>query len=113
LPRFHEGIERVVKCAGEEVVALMCSEKEPLDCHRTVLICRHLRDRGLRIHHILADGSIEEHEETERRMIRLAGIEKDLFHSDATEAGLIDRSYEALGKEIAYRAAPSESATQR
>ena len=37
-------------------VALMCAEKEPLACHRTVLVGRHLAARGVAVAHILADG---------------------------------------------------------
>lgn len=102
LPRFREGIDRLVKGANEYMIALMCAEKEPLECHRTVLVCRHLRKRGLRIGHILADGSVEEHEQTERRMMEMMDIRPSIFRPDATEDDLIEQAYEALGKEIAY-----------
>jgi uncharacterized protein (DUF488 family) len=104
LPLFRQGLERVLTCARADVVALMCSEKEPLDCHRTVLVCRQLRPYGLPIRHILADGRIEEHAETEHRLMQLMGIsprQGDLFSS--TE-DLLEQAYEARGREIAYRA---------
>ena len=45
----------------------MCAEREPLECHRFLLVSRALHDRGVPLRHILADGSIEPHAETERR----------------------------------------------
>ena len=36
----------------------MCAEKEPLDCHRTVLVSRRLAERGAPIEHLLADGTV-------------------------------------------------------
>jgi hypothetical protein len=51
----------------------MCAEREPLDCHRTMLVARHLKALGLSIRHILANGTIEEHETTERRLVERMG----------------------------------------
>ena len=58
---FREGVRQVIRRAGERHVVLMCSEKEPLDCHRTLLISRVLTARDLGIGHILADGGLESH----------------------------------------------------
>ena len=104
LPLFREGIDRLIKGADQYNIALMCAEKEPLDCHRTVLVCRHLRPHGFHIRHILADGGLEEHADAEKRLMRLMGITADLFRPDVTEADLIEQAYEARGKQIAYRA---------
>jgi uncharacterized protein (DUF488 family) len=103
LPLFREGIDRLMKGVAEYTIALMCAEKEPLDCHRTVLVCRHLRLHGLHIQHILADGSLEEHRQTEKRMMRMVGISPELFRQDLGEADLIQQAYEVRGKQIAYR----------
>lgn len=35
---FLDGIERVRKGAEQYRIALMCAEKEPLECHRTLLV---------------------------------------------------------------------------
>src|SRR5712691_7200087 len=55
---FQDGIKRVEKGVKEFRIALMCAEKEPLDCHRTILVSRKLFDDGLIINHILSDGQI-------------------------------------------------------
>ncbi|MCL2716981.1 MAG: DUF488 domain-containing protein, partial [Alphaproteobacteria bacterium] len=58
---FLRGIERVISGASRYRVALMCAEKEPLDCHRTILVSRSLFECGVPIRHILADGTTEDH----------------------------------------------------
>lgn len=103
LPLFHKGIERLIKGVERFTIALMCAEKEPLDCHRTVLVCRHLRPHDLHIRHILADGTLEEHADAEKRLMKMMGITRELFEQDVTEQELIERAYEERGKQIAYR----------
>ena len=70
-PLFKQGIDRVVTGAGKFRVALMCAEKEPLDCHRTLLVSRALEQRGGSIAHILADGSVEPHAHAMTRLTRI------------------------------------------
>lgn len=81
-PAFRAGIERVRQDAASQRIALMCAEKEPLDCHRTLLVSRALEAAGSPIAHILADGSLEMHADAMTRLMRLAGLpEGDLFRS--------------------------------
>ncbi|MBN2130430.1 MAG: DUF488 domain-containing protein [Sedimentisphaerales bacterium] len=70
LPAFREGLVRVLERAGRQTLALMCAEKEPLDCHRMILVCRRLRGPGIAIRHVLADGTAEDHADAERRLLR-------------------------------------------
>jgi uncharacterized protein (DUF488 family) len=83
-PAFKAGIARVLAGAEKFRVALMCAEKEPLDCHRTLLVSRALQSVGAEITHILADGSLESQEKTMSRLVGLVGLSKeDLFqHND-------------------------------
>ncbi|OGT83057.1 MAG: hypothetical protein A3H91_00055 [Gammaproteobacteria bacterium RIFCSPLOWO2_02_FULL_61_13] len=79
---FAAGIERVVRGAGEFTIALMCAEKEPGECHRTILISPALALRGLMVRHILADGSLEDHEAVMKRLGRTEEFpQRDLFGS--------------------------------
>lgn len=70
-PDFHAGLDRLVLEAARSRVCMMCSEREPLECHRCLLIARALAARGLNVGHILHDGSIEPHAATERRLLAL------------------------------------------
>jgi len=75
---FKAGINQIKTDLAASRVALMCAEKEPLDCHRTILICRHLRDEDLTIKHILADGYLEDQHHAEKRLIDKFKISEDL-----------------------------------
>ncbi len=72
-PSFERGIETLLGALAEQPVALMCRERDPLDCHRLHLICRYLRPMALDIRHILPDGEVERHGTTERRLLERAG----------------------------------------
>ncbi|MBF2760551.1 MAG: DUF488 domain-containing protein [Ectothiorhodospiraceae bacterium AqS1] len=69
-PWFRRGLARVLGQAKSFEIALMCAEKEPLHCHRTLLVSRALAKEGAKIVHILADGSAETHRETMERLMR-------------------------------------------
>ena len=75
---FLEAIARLIKQSARQRVALMCAERDPINCHRFLLIARHLASRGVGVNHILSDGQIENHTDTERRMIGTKS-QADLF----------------------------------
>jgi len=60
-------------------LCLMCAEREPLDCHRCLLVGRALAERGFKLGHILVDGTIEPHVTSEERLLARAGGSDDLF----------------------------------
>jgi uncharacterized protein (DUF488 family) len=99
-PDFVRGIERLVRGAQSERIAVMCAEGEPLDCHRTVLIARVLTEHGVTVDHIHGDGRIETQTAAmERLMVRFGLGEADLFRTPA------ERLQEALSRQehrIAY-----------
>ena len=60
----------------------MCAEKEPLECHRTLLVARALAEGGIAVEHILPDGRLESHEATMERLLDVVGLpHQDLFRS--------------------------------
>ena len=97
---FKRGIERLLRGAKEYRIALMCAEKEPLECHRTLLVARVLAARGVAVQHILEDGSLELHEAAMERLLHVIGLaHEELFRSKE------DLLAEALAKQeerIAY-----------
>jgi uncharacterized protein (DUF488 family) len=76
---FRAGLDRVADGARRYRVCLMCAEREPLDCHRCLLVTRALAERGFAVGHVLADATIEPHGQTEERLLKLAGAAADLF----------------------------------
>jgi uncharacterized protein (DUF488 family) len=97
---FKHGIERIIQGAAKMRVALMCAEKDPIDCHRCILVTPHLRQQGLQVLHILSDGSLEDHVKTEARLLQLFALEdKDLFRSPEES---VARAYKMQGEKVAY-----------
>lgn len=94
---FRHGLDRLREGTTRYRVAFMCAEREPLDCHRTLLVARHLRAPDLAICHILADGSVEAQDDVERRLVEaMDEIPPPLMAADpkAWEEA-IERAYEA------------------
>lgn len=102
---FEEGLDRLLKGLERYRIALMCAEKDPLTCHRTILVCRHLRGRGFSIQHILANGSIETNEAAEQRLLSLLGKQQPSLFVSHTQ--LIEQAYDEQGLKIAFRQATS------
>lgn len=106
---FKKGIQRIKDGARSYKVALMCAEKEPLECHRTILVARRLYEDGMCIKHILADGQVEEHAHTiERLLAKLHIREHDFFRSNDE---IMREAYRRQGDEIAYREQTPEAST--
>jgi len=85
IPEFEDALGRLLETArsgrGSGRVCIMCAEREPLDCHRCLLIGRALAARRLKVGHILVDGTIEPHARTEERLLNLSAdtAVRDLF----------------------------------
>ncbi len=77
-PEFKDALDRLIARSADTIVCLMCAEKEPLDCHRTVLVSRRLAERGATIEHLLADGHARSHREVEDALLAKVGG-PDLF----------------------------------
>ena len=104
-PLYREGIDRVVEEAEHRRIALMCAEKEPLDCHRTILVGRSLAERGIAVTHILADGMLEPHDATMDRLLDSMKLPReDLFQ---TRQAMIEEALALREKRIAHSDKPS------
>lgn len=103
---FQSGLDRVERGLETHKLALLCAEKEPLNCHRTILVSRHVEGRGITVHHILEDGSVEPHVETVSRLLmQLNQPERDLFR---TRDEIVAQAYESWANKIAYTRDESE-----
>ncbi len=100
-PEFHAGLDRLMDSVTRSRICLMCAEREPLDCHRCLLVARSLAERGLAVGHILHEGTIEPHAATERRLLALDGEGCDLFAAGQRE--LIAAAYRRRARAVAFR----------
>jgi len=84
----------------------MCAEKDPITCHRAILVCRHLRTGGISIQHILEDGAIESQSQLEERLLKLTGVEGESLFMSREQA--IELAYEKQGDRIAFTRSKGE-----
>ena len=101
--KFKQGLQRLLADTSKYRIALACTEKDPLKCHRTILVCRHLKGHSLCIKHILEDGSTEDHLDAERRLVRMLEIEPTLFEPTKTETDIIEQAYDQQAQRISYQ----------
>jgi len=108
---FTDGVRRILKGVKSRYrIALMCAEKDPITCHRAILVCPHLKEYDLDIQHIKPNGQLESHLELEERLLNRHGfkgvIQSSLFdlvpHNDLTREDQLIEAYTKQGDEIAY-----------
>ena len=97
---FQQGIERIRQGSQKYRVCLMCSEKDPIDCHRMILVTKELVHKEFEIFHILSDGEIEPEKESVKRLRQRLKLDNpELF---ASENELEQLAYQRQEKIIAY-----------
>ena len=99
---FLHGIERLLTGLDKALnIALLCAEKDPAFCHRSLLIGHHLaRANALPIQHIGFDGALESQAELEQRLVSLHDLEQDLF---AAADDLAELAYKRQVQATSYR----------
>ncbi len=115
--QFQGGIQRILKGLLKHKVSLMCAEKDPITCHRAILVCQHIRHPDLNINHILKGGDLESHIQLEERMLSKYGLTEfteirekqlqlSLFEQPKstlpTKEESLKKAYQLQGYEIAY-----------
>lgn len=92
---FKEALDRLIAGSADATLCLMCAEKEPLDCHRTVLVSRRLAERGMEIEHLLADGKRKPHAALEEELLASSeGGAPDLFTTAEDRSQRLARAYQ-------------------
>ena len=118
---FQKGLETVYQSLKNYNIALMCSEQDPITCHRAILVSRHLKNQGLDIDHILKNGELENHSDLEQRLLQINNlVEKkqsflqlSLFDTESfsqnvrqstnySEYTILEKAYKIQGDKIAY-----------
>lgn len=55
----------------------MCTEKDPIDCHRAIMVGRAFSLDGIEVKHILSDGELQTQEELDKRLVKKYFPEED------------------------------------
>ena len=98
---FQDALSVVMHSAYERCVALMCAEKEPLECHRTLLVARAFAEQGVAVEHILADSSVESYDAALDRLLDVFKLPRngDMFRN---RDNVIAEAFTLQAKKFAY-----------
>ena len=98
---FNNALDLVMRTADDHRIALMCAEKEPLECHRTLLVARALAAGGVSVEHILADGDLESYNAAIDRLLYAfkLPLNGDMFR---TRDDVVAEALTLQAKKVAY-----------
>lgn len=102
--QFRRGLRRVVKGAQRRRLALMCSEQDPIDCHRSILLAPELERLGVASSHIRhPDGELESQEALDQRLLKRHGLDQPgLFLQERSISKRIVDARKEQERRIAY-----------
>lgn len=100
---FQDALQRLARGADTSTPVLVCSEADPIECHRAILVGRHLRIARPDIRHIHSDGTVETHRELEERLINLYGTAPPpLLRTEEERVSGLECAYAKQGDAICY-----------
>jgi hypothetical protein len=98
---FKRGIYRLEEEVNKGcILAIMCSEKNPIDCHRTILISRVLKKNGLDIKHIVSDIETINQNEIEKQLKKEFNLQPLLFDKEDSPQQRIEEAYKKQEERI-------------
>lgn len=101
---FKNGIEKINK--GLELkykFVLMCAEKDPINCHRNIMITKAMRDIGFKVFHIICDGSLQTQEDIDERLLDLYFKQPSLFEFNMDRKEKLEQAYQKQNEEIGFK----------
>ena len=113
---FQRGVDQLMQGCESQRIAMLCSEEDPLECHRGLMITPAMVERGIAPMHLRGNGDLESTQQLEERLIEETGIGvgilDGLFAATLSEAecrDLLTSAYRAMAKRKAYRISPEMS----
>lgn len=106
--KFLKGISRIKEGLSKGFnIALMCTEKNPMECHRNIMIAKYFYDNGFVVKNILDNGEIVTQEEITKQLVDIYFPNRNqismLPEEDIQDYDeLIKRSYQKRNEEIGY-----------
>ncbi len=108
-PEYQTAIARIEKGAADgHRLALLCSEGEPIDCHRFPMIAYQLAQDGFDVQHICRDDSLITQADLEAELLRQYAKEipeTGLFTPEVTESERLEAAYDRLNIDLARKQA--------
>ena len=105
---FKKGFDNVMKgLADGNNIVLMCTEKDPMDCHRAIMVARGFELQGIDANHILPDGKLQTQKELDARLLDRYFADRHQMSflsniSEIPEEELLVEAYRKRNAEIGY-----------
>ena len=107
-PDFEEAMDRLLGFAQSQNVVLMCAEEDPLHCHRFLLICPAVVQRGILPMHLRCGAALESQRDAEDRLLQLHGfadVTSNSLFSQGRAAALED-ALRLQSEQYGFRSSP-------
>ena len=107
--QFEEGVKKIKLAISMGFnVCIMCAEKNPWDCHRTIMVAHNIEKFNLEAKHILSTGETVSQKDIDNMLIEKYFPKKDqlsLFEEDnlLTHEMMLEQAYRLKNKEIGFR----------
>lgn len=106
--QFNDGIEKIKKAQEMGyVVCLMCAEKDPINCHRTILIARNLDKKGFEVKHILASEGVCIQKDIDDRLVEKYFPNRSQIsifsENNLTYDEMLEKAYKIRNEEIGFK----------
>jgi len=107
-PDFLEGMDRLLGFAETEILVLMCAEEDPLHCHRFLMICPALVQRGIQPVHLRRGAAVESQRDAEDRLLQLHGFADVTSNSLFAQgrAGALEDALRLQSEQYGFRTSP-------
>lgn len=104
--QFLEGVSKVKKGIerGYKFV-LMCAEKDPIKCHRSIMLGKGFSENGFDVKHIVSKTEIESQRELEERLLEMYHQDRfqlTLFGGEQSASELLADAYKKQNLAIGY-----------
>lgn len=106
--QFLSGVEKIKNSVAKGFnVVFLCAEKEPVQCHRTILVARAFHELGYNVVHLKPNNVAINHSEIETQLLNMyfpRRYQIDMFSTNVKtdEEYLID-AYRMQNKKIGYK----------
>jgi Protein of unknown function, DUF488 len=111
-PAFISGMQQLIQKIKEgQTITLMCSESDPMECHRFSMISVAMEVDGTEVRHILKDKNWKSNLALENQLLKRYSKkipQPDLFQPNITIADQLDAAYRLHNKEVAYSPSSKE-----
>ena len=104
--QFLEGVSKVKK--GIErgyTFVLMCAEKDPIKCHRSIMLGKGFSNNGFDVRHIISRTELESQKELEERLLEMHHQDRfqlTLFGGEQSDSELLTDAYKKQNLAIGY-----------